>query len=295
MWWSWNLPPSEPSEHPPFLSIVITVRNEEAHLASLFENLLRQPGPFEIVLVDAESTDATWEIAERYRAAHPDRVRTFRHRGHRGAGRNFGVQQAQGELIAFTDGDCLPDARWAERMREGLAAWEVVAGRTRAVGSSRFGELERVELYQGGMDVTYPSCNLGYRRPLFVRLGGFDDRFITAEDIDLNLRAVRAGARIHYDPEMLVLHQTRATLARFLLQAFWNGYGRKQLTEKHGQLWAQYRYRRMLSSQSSPLAYARLAAALAGYFTRHLTALRPPRRIPTEGRESNANGKAQRA
>jgi len=295
MWWSWNLPPSEAREPFPFLSIVITVRNEEAHLASLLESLLSQEPPFEIVLVDALSTDRTWAIAQEYQAREPTRLRIFRQRGHRGAGRNCGVRRARGEAVVFIDGDCIAQPGWLARMREALARSPVVAGRTVPTGTGAFSRLERVELYQSGMDVTYPSCNLGYHRDLFDRLGGFDDRFITAEDIDLNLRAVRAGATIAYVPEARVLHQMRATLPRFLLQAFWNGYGRKQLTEKHGQLWAHYRYRQMLQSQRSPLAYARLGAALAGYFTRLVTALGADRRIPPEGAGPGRVDRAQEA
>ncbi|MGI0150307.1 MAG: glycosyltransferase family 2 protein, partial [Thermoplasmata archaeon] len=146
-----------------------------------------------------------------------------------------------------------------------------------------YGHLDRVELYQAGSDVTYPSCNLAYHRRLFLELGGFDPRFITAEDIDLNLRAVRRGARLLYVPEAKVYHEVRPTFVRFLVQAFWNGYGRKQLTEKHGTLWGSYRYRRLLAGQRTPIAWARLFAALGGYFTRvvlggdrRLTAGTPP-------------------
>ncbi len=295
MWWSWNLPPSEAREPFPFLSIVITVRNEEAHLASLLESLVSQEPPFEIVLVDALSTDRTWAIAEEYRSRYPELFQLFRERGHRGAGRNLGVQHARGSAVVFIDGDCIAQTGWLARMREALSQAPVAAGRTAATGTRAFSRLERVELYQSGKDVTYPSCNLGYHRDLFDRLGGFDDRFVTAEDIDLNLRAVRAGATIVYAPEARVLHQMRATLPRFLLQAFWNGYGRKQLTEKHGLLWAHYRYRQMLQSQRSPLAYARLAAALAGYFTRLLTALGADRRIPPESPGTNRSDRPQEA
>jgi len=139
------------------------------------------------------------------------------------------------------------------------------------VGRAAYANLERVELYQGGNDVTFPSCNLAYRRSLFLQLGGFDPRFITAEDIDLNLRAVQAGVHIRYIPEAIVYHRMRPTWFRFLYQAFWNGYGRKQLTEKHGTLWGNYRYRRLLTGQRTMLSWARLVAALTGYFTRVVT------------------------
>jgi glycosyltransferase involved in cell wall biosynthesis len=264
-------PPPPPPPPPPFVSVVVTVRNEAPHLRELLESLLVQEPPLEVVLVDSESRDGTFEIAEDYARRAPDRIRVLRRSGSRGIGRNAGAHAARGEFLAFIDGDCVADSKWIETLREAFRSSDVVAGRTVAVGRPVFASLERVELYQGHSDVTFPTCNLGYRRQLFERLGGFDVRFITAEDIDLNIRAVNGGARIRYVPEAIVYHRTRSTLVRFLYQAFWNGYGRKQLTEKYGVLWGRYRYRRLLSRQWSVLAWARMVAALAGYFTRVLT------------------------
>ncbi len=233
------------------------------------------------MLVDSESRDRTLEIANSYARAHPALLRIFSQSGSRGIGRNRGVREARGAFVAFTDGDCFADSRWLHTMREGLETTPVVAGRTVVVGKPAYGALERVELFQSGYDVTYPTCNLAFHRDLFERLGGFDPRFITAEDIDLNLRAVRAGAAIRYLPEAVIYHHKRATFIRFLFQAFWNGYGRKQLTEKQGSLWGRYRMGRLLTGQRTPLALFRLAAAIAGYVTRILTGgsgrLTPPR------------------
>ncbi len=267
----------------PFVSVVVTVRNEERHLGQLLESLAVQESPFEIVLVDAESRDRTVAIAEEFRARHPDLLRIVRRPCSRGGGRNLGVREARGELIAFIDGDCYADPTWLGRLRAALGPSTVVAGRTLTVGKPKYGELGRVELYQSGYDVTYPSCNLGYPRALFERLGGFDTRFITAEDIDLNLRAVQDGASIHYDDGAIVYHHMRGNFVRFLYQAFWNGYGRKQLTEKHGRLWVRYRVRRLLAGQKGAIAWARLVAALGGYAMRVATG--GPKRITSDQRE----------
>ena len=261
---------SEPARRA-LVSVVITVKNEQQHLARLLDSLLAQEPPFEVVLVDAVSRDRTVEIATRWAEEHPGVLRIAEKFGSRGIGRNEGVRLARGELIAFTDGDCYADPSWLHQLREGFASSEVVAGATVALGRSQYVELGRVELFQRGSDVTFPSCNLGYTRALFERLGGFDPRFITAEDIDLNLRAVHAGATILSRPEAIVYHAMRANLTRFLVQAYWNGYGRKQLTEKHGSLWGNYRVRRLLETQRSPVAMLRLLAALGGYSSRGLT------------------------
>ena len=261
---------SEPSDRV-LISVVITVRNEEPHLPQLLDSLLVQEGPFEVVLVDAVSRDRTFEIASEYARRRPDLLRVYRRSGSRGIGRNAAVHWARGAFVAFIDGDCYADPNWLHVLRAELRTFPVVAGRTVNVGSPRYAELERVELFQSGFDVTYPSCNLAYRRELFERIGGFDPRFVTAEDIDLNLRAVRAGASIGYRGDAVVYHHMRATFVRFLYQAFWNGYGRKQLTEKQGSLWGRYRVRRLIVGQRGPVAWARLTAALAGYGARVLT------------------------
>ncbi len=256
---------------PEFVSIVLTVRNEQTHLARLLDSLLAQTPPFEIVLVDALSPDGTWAIAETFARAHPEITRFVQRAGSRGIGRNVGVALARGEFVAFIDGDCIADSAWLDAVRAGFRSSDVVAGRTVAVGPVQYGLLERVELFQRGSDVTYPSCNLGYRRTLFVRLGGFDPRFVTAEDIDLNIRAVEAGATILYVPDAVVYHQMRPNLVRFVVQAFWNGYGRKQLTEKRGALWGSYRLRRLIANQRSLTAWLRLGGAFSGYGARLIT------------------------
>jgi glycosyltransferase involved in cell wall biosynthesis len=256
---------------PGLISVVITTRNEELHLPQLLDSLLVQEPPFEVVLVDSESRDRTVAIAQQFARQHPGILRVIERPGSRGIGRNIGVGAARGEAVAFIDGDCFADSRWLHHVRAALRRSTVVAGRTVPVGKPKYGQLERVELFQQGNDVTYPSCNLAYTRTLFVQLGGFDPRFVTAEDIDLNLRAVLTGAAIQYDAAAVVYHHLRTTFLRFLVQAFWNGYGRKQLTEKHGNLWGNYRLRRLMSGQKSVISWARLNAALTGYVVRVAT------------------------
>ena len=274
----------------PLISVVITVRNEAPHLPRLFDSLLVQEGPFEVVVVESESRDRTREIADEYAQRHPGLIRVLSHPGSRGIGRNTGVAASRGDLVAFVDGDCFPDSQWLKALRASANSAPILAGQTITVGRPQFGHLERVELFQSGYDVTYPSCNLLYRRALFDQLGGFDPRFITAEDIDLNLRAVRAGAAIRFVPDAVVYHHLRTTFLRFLYQAFWNGYGRKQLTEKHGSLWSRYRVSRLLEGQRTPMAWARISAAFFGYGTRVLTAGR--KRIPAESNPTSQRSNA---
>ena len=250
---------------PVLISVVTTVRNEERNLPSLLDSLLVQEPPFEVIVVEAYSDDRTWDIAQDYARRHPEVVRPYRMGGSRGKGRNFGVEQARGEFIAFIDGDCMAGPHWVEHLRRGAGAGKVVAGRTVLMGYRPFAELHRVELHHEGYDVTYPSCNLLYPRDLFRTLQGFDPRFATAEDIDLNFRAVGSGARVHYDESAVVYARARDTFFGFFRQAYWNGYGRKQLTLKHGELWSNYSARSLIVRYISFWYLVRLGLGFLGY------------------------------
>jgi glycosyltransferase involved in cell wall biosynthesis len=249
------------------ISVIVTIRNEELHIRGLLDSLVAQEGPIEILLVDAFSTDGTVAIIEDYRKQN-EAIRLHLKGGTRGDGRNFGIGEAKGEAVAFIDGDCVADPAWLANIRKDLLAGrEIVAGRTIRTGKSEFARLSRVELFYQGVDLTFPSCNLAYRTDVLKEVGVFDTLFRTAEDIDLNYRAVRKGHKIYYDEKAVVNHHERDTLVAFFKQAFWNGYGRKQLTLKHGRLWSNYNITNMIQHDMSFWYLLRTSIALLGYAT----------------------------
>ena len=246
------------------ISIVTTVRNEARNIAHLLDSLVTQEPPIEVIVVDAHSEDATRDIVRQYENRY-EFVRLYIRGGTRGAGRNFGIKMAKGDAIAFIDGDAIANPFWIKELREGLREHAIVAGRTLQLGYRPFEELERVELIVEGTDVTHPSSNLAYRKEVLAKIGGFDEWFVTAEDIDLNIRAVRAGHKIAFRAGGIVYHRTRDSIFDFLRQALWNGAGRKQLTLKHGALWSHYRPGAMLRQKTNFWSILRLSAALLGY------------------------------
>lgn len=223
-----------------------------------------QEPPFEVIVVDAGSEDPTRDIVREYEKRY-DFVHLYIRGGTRGAGRNFGISRAKGEAVAFLDGDSIANPFWLKELREGLASSAVVAGRSIQIGYRPFEDLERVELLVRGVDVSYPSANLAYRKHVLQEIGGFDEWFVTAEDIDLNLRAVEAGHSILFRAGAIVYHRTRDSYFDFLRQAFWNGAGRKQLTLKHGRLWSRYRPLEMARRAGDLWSLVRMMGALLGY------------------------------
>ena len=248
------------------VSVVLNILNEERNIRDLMDSLVTQEGPIEVIVVDAGSWDKTVEYVNSYISRYNSiSIKLFHHPGTRGESTNFGLKQATGDIICFIGGDCIANPFWLKEMRKTLANAEIVAGRTLNIGYKPFEDLGRVELYRHTSDISYPSCNMGYRKIVIDDVREFDPWFITAEDIDLNLRAVDKGHRIVYNDDMVVYHRTRGTIFGFFKQAFWNGYGRKQLTMKHGTLWSNYDPRKMFESNIEFWALVRLVAAFMGY------------------------------
>lgn len=255
---------------PASIAAIVTVLNEQKNIRDLLDSLAAQEDPFEVVVVDAGSDDGTWETLQTL-ADERKHLQVHQKEGERGACRNHAVEQTTADAVAFIDGDCIANPFWARHLRDGLEDHEIVAGRTIDIGYWAFENLQRVELERDGIDVTYPSCNLAYDREVFQEVGGFDDAFVTAEDIDLNLRAVDAGYEIGLARDAIVYHRARDSFTSFFQQAYWNGYGRKQLTLKHGgRLWERYSFRRMLDTQLHFWGLARLGVAAVGYMRARL-------------------------
>jgi cellulose synthase/poly-beta-1,6-N-acetylglucosamine synthase-like glycosyltransferase len=247
------------------VSVVLNIMNEEKNIADLLDSLVVQEQPLEIVVVDAKSRDKTRDIVQKYVDKYPF-VKLYVESGSRGHSTNFGIKKATGELIAFTGGDC----------KTVTVGADIVAGRCINIGLKSWEELDRVELYYKGADLSFPSANMVFKREVLEKVGGFDTWFITAEDIDLNFRSVAAGYKIMYNPDSIVYHRTKATVYRFYKQAYWNGVGRKQLTLKHGRLWGNYDPMRMFKQKMSFWAFTRLVVAMGGYVAYKIFDAKPP-------------------
>jgi glycosyltransferase involved in cell wall biosynthesis len=247
------------------VSVVLNVMNEERYMADLLDSLVIQEQPVEVIVVDAASKDRTRDIVRRYAEKYPF-IKLYIKPGTRGISTNFGISKATGDVIAFTGGDDLANPNWVKELRISFQQGaDIVAGRSIMIGLKAWEDLDRVELYHKGFDISYPSANMAFRREVPKKVKGFDPWFITAEDIDLNFRAVDAGYKITYNPNAVIYRRTKSTVYGFFRQAFWNGAGRKQLTLKHGNLWGKYDPLRMFKQKMTFWAFTRLIVAMLGY------------------------------
>ena len=212
------------------ISVVVPAWNAAEALPRLVNALAAQTAEYELVIVDAGSTDATAAIA-RSAGAHvvsaPQRNRSL--------ARNLGVAAASSDLIGFTDTDCAPAPGWAAALAQCLESAPLAAGtvhiRTRSEPSmaERFDLLWRYpqERYVAAGVAT--SANLGIRREAFDAAGGYDPRFHHGEDTDLCLRAADAGFAIAWCPAAEVSHPAATSLRAVARRGFEHGASARRL------------------------------------------------------------------
>jgi glycosyltransferase involved in cell wall biosynthesis len=204
------------------------VYNGAATIGQCLESLAGQTYPadkYEIIVVENGSTDGTTRVVEQYP------VRIY-HCGQRGPApaRNLGIDRSEGEIVAFTDADCVADREWlAELVKPyGDLAVGATGGAILAYASAGCGLVERFSAectplvnYISGEGEFLPrllTANASYRKDLLKAVGGFDARLVTAEDVDLAWRVqLQMGAMVSFAPQAIVYHhhrRTRAGLAR---------------------------------------------------------------------------------
>lgn len=217
---------------PPEISVVISTYNRAGLLADAVRSVLAQDGapPFEVVVVDNNSTDDTRRVVEAMMPEAGGRLR-YVFEGKQGVshGRNAGVAASRAEFVAFTDDDVRARSTWVATVRQAFAEhpWaSFVGGRVfprwpgpvpawltpehwSPLALVDYGEVPvRVDLER---PICLVSANLAVRRSAFEQAGGFDPYYqhrpgasSACEDQELELRILRAGGAGLYLPDVVI-------------------------------------------------------------------------------------------
>ncbi len=171
-----------------------------------------EPAAYEIIVADDAASDEMRRSVEKWSELARPGLRYVSVTGSHGpaAARNAGWRAARGEVIAFTDDDCVPDPGW---LKAGAAAF--TAGVAAATGRLRMPvpepptDYERNEAGLGTAEFITANCFC--RRSVLEAVGGFDERFGMAwrEDSDLHFTLLERGHWIARAPEALVVHPLR--------------------------------------------------------------------------------------
>jgi glycosyltransferase involved in cell wall biosynthesis len=221
------------------VSVIVTSYNAH-NLERCLNSLLNQDYDkrfidLEIIVVDSGSTDGSVEILNKYKdrikiILKPKEFSSFRRLGPAQA-RNIGVQNSKGEILIFTDSDCIPSLDWVKEMVVSFQKYQVdciIGNREPDVGeglgtfvrrydfilySNKF-EISKTliinekNIQKGTPFVPLSGNNFAIKREAWDKLGGMKTVFKHAagEDIMLEIDLIKGGYNILFNPQSKVIH-----------------------------------------------------------------------------------------
>lgn len=243
----------EKSEEKPFVSILVAARNEEQSIGRLLDVLTRQSYPsYEIIIVNDRSTDGTVSIIHSYQQAYSNLqlITIDSLQGDMPSKKNAlakGIAASKGEILCFTDADCIPTLKWIEELVSafgpdvGLVAGYSPYDRSLLRAESHkttlseelFFKFIEYEEFKGAIwsagaigwnkGWLCAGRSLAYRKKVYEEVGGFEKikQSISGDD-DLFLQLVRRETswKMRYvaSPESFVRTAPPSTSAQFLQQ-----------------------------------------------------------------------------
>jgi len=264
---------------PPFVSILMPVRNEGPFIERSIQSVLQQDYPAsrcEIIIADGMSVDGTREIIRGFQRQ-SRRMRVIDNRGKIvPTGMNAAFAQAKGDIIARVDGHCVIPPDYISRCVHHLLSDRVdgVGGTVKTVGetpvaaavagamSSVFGvggSAFRVGVGESRLSDTIPFP--AYTREVMERVGAYDEELVRNQDDEYNYRIRKAGGKILLASDIKSEYACRSSFRSLARQFFQYGFWKVRVMQKHP---AQMRARQFI-----PAAFvtALLVCLLAGLFS----------------------------
>jgi cellulose synthase/poly-beta-1,6-N-acetylglucosamine synthase-like glycosyltransferase len=225
---------------PSSVTVVVPVINRELTIQPLLESLQKldyDSKKVEVIVVDGNSTDKTQDIVKKY----PVKLVVEKKKGLNHA-RNMGIKCGKGEIVAFTDSDCVVPPNWITKIVENFKDPKVscVGGSAEALDTdfvSQYADnsvvrlmpffTKREELEKVKPFFRHPAgCNMAFRRKVAEDVGYFDENIKYGfDEVEFADRVCKAGYKMVLDPDVVVWHKHRSSLKDLLKQNFQYGKG----------------------------------------------------------------------
>ena len=233
----------------PGVSVVLPILNEERFLSDAISAILAQEysGELEVILALGPSSDRTNEIAAQLHERDSRIVLVENPTGRTAAGLNAAIAAAKYEIICRIDGHAEISKSYIADAVEIMQSSDAVnvGGIMAAVGKTKFEEavaramrspigVGGARFHVGGTAGPADTVYLGvFKKSALISAGGYDVRFIRAQDWELNYRLREAGGTIWFDPRLAVIYRPRPNLKALAKQYFEYGRWRRAVTRHH--------------------------------------------------------------
>lgn len=220
------------------ISLIIPAHNASQTIQACLQACLSQElspeTSLQIILVDDRSTDNTCALAEAYD------VKIIHHTTRRGAAaaRNSGLAVAEGEIVLFTDADCVPQKNWVMEMIRPFSNPSIIGCKGIYTTQqpelvARFVQIEYEDKYdllraQPFIDFI-DTYSAGYRSEILKSNKGFDERIQYVEDQELSFRLAAQGCKMVFQPTAVVSHHHSHTLWHYCRKKMMIGYWKAQI------------------------------------------------------------------
>jgi len=204
-----------------FVSVIIPVYRSLPVLVTCLEALEKQSyAPYEVIVVDNGGNEGIEKVCSGY----PNVRLHHHHEPGSYSARNAGIRIAKGEILVFTDADCVPVPDWLRNGVSGMLSASCRMGsgciRPRFLHEHQPGIIELCDVILHTMDqeqslkeVTSVACaNMFVHRLLIDSVGMFNDALYSAGDCEFTFRVREQGEHITYIENAVVHHFARRTL-----------------------------------------------------------------------------------
>lgn len=215
------------------VSVVVCVYNRCDFIEKCLDSILSQDfADYEIIVVDDGSSDGTYQILERFRNEHGIKVRRNEKNLGVSKSRNIGAMEAEGEIVAYTDSDCIVDKSWLKELTKPfqmdggivISGGEVLDGDTSKYWTLVTKGIDFIAYETGYVD-RIVGCNMAIKKEFLLK-NGFDDTLkYGADETDLCMRARKKGLKVFFQKSAYVRHFHRISFMALLKQRFLIGKG----------------------------------------------------------------------
>lgn len=223
------------------VSVVIPSYNSAKTVPLTIEALLNQSYPagnLEIIVVDDGSRDDTGEKVKGYPIKY-----IYQENAGPATARNLGWHAASGEIICFTDADCVPEKDWVAKLVRSYNSPQIgavggsygIANQANLLADCIYEEIIFRHLKMPKYPRALGSYNLSVKKNVLEETGGFNQAYqmASAEDNDLSYEILKKGYLLAFDRQIKVNHFHPENLFRYLRSQFWHGFWRVKLYKDH--------------------------------------------------------------